>query len=137
MVSDDRSPPPLAPEAPEAEAAAPPPSEQTLQPILGDLLSSAVRRLIRRSRAELNRAARTGRQRLEERQLQRDLDHFWVRLGKSAYHLVQAGELDHPALRKAMVRIDDLEARIVALHEQQAEESADPPPDLASPRGEH
>lgn len=87
-------------------------TQTDLQPLLGDALARAVRRLMRRSRAELERAAQSGRARLELRQMNRDLDHFWIRLGKTAYHLVEAGELDHPALRKAMTRIDDLEASI-------------------------
>lgn len=86
-----------------------------LQPVLGELLSKAVRRLLYRSRDGLSQAARTGRERLELRQLQRDLDHFHVRLGKTAYHLVNAGEIDHPALRRAMERIDELEQRIDSL----------------------
>lgn len=113
------------------------PEEAAIQPILGDLLSRAVRRLVHRSRAELGRAARTGRQKLAERQLQRDLDHFWMRLGKSAYHLVHAGELDHPALRKAMTRIDDLERQLDALRSASpAEPETDPSADLAPPRGD-
>jgi len=71
-----------------------------------------MRRLVERGRFEMEKAANRGRLRLESRQLQRDRDHFWKRLGKEAYHLVEAGEVDHPALRKAMSRIDDLEERI-------------------------
>lgn len=82
-----------------------------LQP-LGDLLSRAVKRLVGRGRTELGKAAKTSRERLELRQLQKDLDHFWARLGKTSRRLVEAGEIDHPALRKAMERIDELEGRI-------------------------
>lgn len=85
---------------------------RALQPLLADALSAAVRRLVHRSRAELGKAARTGRERLELRQHQKDLDHFWARLGKTAYHLVEGGDIDHPALRKAMRRIDELELKI-------------------------
>lgn len=82
------------------------------EPVLADLLTDAVRRLVRRGRLELGRAARSGRTRLEQRQLAKDLDHFWVRLGKTAFRLVEAGEIDHPALRQAMARIEELEAQI-------------------------
>ena len=58
------------------------------------------------------RAAESGRSRLHERQLQKDLDHFWVRLGKTAFHLIEAGEIDHPALHKATNRIKSLEAEL-------------------------
>lgn len=82
-------------------------------PPLADALSAVFRRLVYRGRQEIERAATTGRQRLELRQLQRDRDQFWIRLGKTAYRLVEAGEVaEHPALRKAMARIDELEARI-------------------------
>jgi hypothetical protein len=91
--------------------------ERELQPMIGELLGKAVRRLVRRSRDELSKAAAVSRSRLALRQQQADLDHFWARLGKTAYHLVQAGEIDHPALRKAMSRIDELEAQIDALRD--------------------
>ena len=93
------------------------PDEKELQPLLGDLLGKAVRRLVRRSRDELSRAAAQQRARMALRQQQQDLDHFWARLGKTAYHLVKAGEIDHPALRKAMERIDELEAQIDAMRD--------------------
>ncbi len=88
------------------------PSPNELTPILGDLVAGALRRLVTGGRAQLRSAAQSGRRRLEQRQLDRDLEHFWMRLGKTTYHLVNAGELDHPALRKAMARIDELEDRI-------------------------
>ncbi len=98
-----------------------------LQPILGDLLGDAVRRLLRRGRTELSRAAEVSRTQLALRRQQADLAHFWARLGKTAYHLVQAGEIDHPALRKAMTRIDSLEAEIDALRAGQTAEEPLPP----------
>ena len=98
-----------------------------LQPILGDMLSHAVRRLFRRGRSELSRAAEASRAQLSLRRQQADLAHFWARLGKTAYHLVQAGEIDHPALRKAMRRIDELEAEIDALRAQRSAGEPLPP----------
>ena len=93
------------------------PAEEDLAPqAVGDVFSTLVNRLVVRGRRGIGRAARAGRTRLELRQLQRDRDAFWMRLGKTAYHLVEAGEIEHPALRKAMSRIDELEARIGALH---------------------
>ncbi|MEQ1504705.1 MAG: hypothetical protein ABMB14_20870 [Myxococcota bacterium] len=90
-------------------------SGRVLEPVLGDAVAAVIRRLVRRGRAELGRAARSGRSQLELRQAQKDLDHFWVRLGKTAFRLVEAGEIDHPALRKAIDRIDELESRIDGL----------------------
>lgn len=97
---------------------APHSATDSLQPLLADALSAAVRRLLDRSRGEIERAARSGKQRLELRQLQKDLDHFWVRLGKTAYHLVRAGELNHGDLHRAMTRIDELEAKIDELRRE-------------------
>ncbi|MCA9493778.1 MAG: hypothetical protein KC621_27790 [Myxococcales bacterium] len=88
------------------------PPRSQLEPLLGDVLRSAVRRLVGRGRSEIGKAAESGRQRLALRQHQKDLDHFWIRLGKTAFRLVEAGEIDHPALRKAIERIDELETRI-------------------------
>lgn len=102
----------------EAAASEPPPREHRAvaePPPLTDALGAVVRRLMWIGRQELTRTARTGRVRLELRQLQADRDRFWIRLGKSAYHLVEGGEIDHPALRKAMVRIDQLEGEIAEL----------------------
>ncbi len=86
-----------------------------LAPIFGDLLGGALRRLVDGGRSRLRSAAASGRRRLELRQAERDLEHFWIRLGKTTYHLVEAGEVDHPALRKAMERIDALQARIAQM----------------------
>lgn len=79
---------------------------------IGELVGQVVRRIVTRGRAELEKAAQQGRMRLELRQLQRDRDAFWIRMGKTAYRLVEGGEIDHPALRKAMKRIDELERQI-------------------------
>ncbi len=98
-----------------------------LQPILGDMLSHAMRRLLRRGRSELSRAAEASRAQLALRRQQADLAHFWVRLGKTAYHLVKAGEIDHPALRKAMRRIDELEGEIDASRASRSRDEPLPP----------
>lgn len=92
-----------------------PPRPASLEDAIGDRVGRLFRRLLSRGRAEFGRAARSGRSQLEQRQLQKDRDHFWIRLGKTAARLVEGGELDHPALRKAMSRIDEIEARIDAL----------------------
>lgn len=79
------------------------------------LLSQLMRRAARRGRREVARVADAGRQQLEMRQARSDLDAFWVRLGKTAYHLAQAGEIEHPAIDRACTRIDELTAHIDAL----------------------
>ncbi|MCB9669344.1 MAG: hypothetical protein H6736_01105 [Alphaproteobacteria bacterium] len=80
--------------------------------IVAEMLGAVVRRIVRRGRVEVERAAESSRRRLELRQLRKDRDHFWMRLGKTAQQLVLAGEIDHPALRKAMERIEAIEAEL-------------------------
>ena len=76
---------------------------------------STVKRLLARGREGLGKAAEAGRKRVLLRQLRQERQAFWVRLGKTAYRLVESGEMNHPAVRKAMVRLDALSERIVAL----------------------
>lgn len=102
-MADDEKP------VPEAKRDEPSPLETA--PI-SEALGTVVRRILDRGRHEIERAAQQGRVRLELRALQRDRDQFWIRLGKTAYRLVESGELEHPAIRKAMKRLDDLERRI-------------------------
>lgn len=90
-------------------------SPNSMSPI-GDLLATALRRAFSGGRRGVTRAAEYGRGRMEIRQLQRDRDALWIRLGKTAYHLVGDGEIeDHPALRKAIDRIEGLEQQIESL----------------------
>ncbi|MCB9664169.1 MAG: hypothetical protein H6732_08640 [Alphaproteobacteria bacterium] len=95
---------------------------------LGDVLQDALRRLVHDSRDRLLRAADDGRARLRAIQLQRDREAMWSRLGKTAYRLVEAGELDHPALAKAIGRIDAIDAELEHLRAITGElPPADPP----------
>lgn len=93
----------------------PPPDDPPRdEPPVTDLVTGLLRRAARRGRSELTKAADIGRSQIELRQARKDLQDFWVRLGKTAYRLSEAGELDHPALERARARIDALEARIMA-----------------------
>lgn len=109
---------------PDDDPSRPPPS--SLPPVLSELVAGALQRLVDGGRAGLRGAADRGRRRLERRQLERDLEQFWVRLGKTTYHLVEAGELEHPALQKAMDRIDRLQEQIRAARD---DGRVDPDPD--------
>lgn len=82
------------------------------QPPIRELLGEVVRRIAKRSRLGLRGAADNGRLRLELRQLLRDRDNFWARLGKTAWRLQESGEINHPALEKAMSRIQEIESKI-------------------------
>jgi len=94
-------------------------------PFRAEGLAGWVSDLLSRGRRGLGRAADRNRLRLEVRQLQKDRDAFWMRLGKTTFHLVDAGEIDHPAVRKAMARIADLDARIGALQARIADSDDD------------
>ena len=80
--------------------------------LVAEMVGAVVRRIVRRGRVEVERAALSSRRRLELRQLRKERDHFWIRLGKTAEQLVLAGEIDHPALRKAMARIEAIESEL-------------------------
>ena len=97
--------------------------------LFGDLF----RQLADRGRARVRRRMQGTREALELRQLRKDRDHFWVRLGKTAYRLVEAGEIDHTALRKAIERIQAIDRQIAELteraaHAERRDPVADPDP---------
>jgi hypothetical protein len=81
----------------------------------------ALTRLLTASRVRLLGAVDAGRSQFKVRALQRDLDHFWIRLGKTAWRLVESGEVHHPALDKAVERIRELEEELQALQRDQEE----------------
>jgi hypothetical protein len=90
-------------------------TDEQRDPSVADLLAQVVRRAAQRGKREIERAADAGRQQLELRQARADLEDFWIRLGKTAYRLSEAGEIEHPALDRARDRIDRLRARISEL----------------------
>jgi NADPH-dependent glutamate synthase beta subunit-like oxidoreductase len=74
----------------------------------GELLG----RLMSRGKVELEKAARRGRDQLHLRQLRNDRDVMYQKLGKEARNLLEAGEIEHPGIRKAVERISELEKRL-------------------------
>lgn len=80
---------------------------------LGDAVADLLGKILRRGRVEVERAARKGRERLALRQMRSDRDRMYAKLGKEARQLLEAGELDHPGLRRGVERIRELEARIL------------------------
>lgn len=62
--------------------------------------------------------------RVRLRTLQRDLDFFWIRLGKTAFRLAESGEIQHVGLDRTLERIQALQDEIRALNEAHAA----PPP---------
>lgn len=82
---------------------------------LGDVLQDALQKFVHEGRDRILRAADDSRALLRVRQLQRDREAMWTRLGKIAYRLTEAGEVDHPALRKAVDHVDALDREIASL----------------------
>lgn len=93
--------------------------------VLGDALGQMMRVALRRGRTELGRAAVTGRQRLELRQLRQDKKAMLRKLGAEVVRLVEAGELDHPGLVRGAERLEALNARLTELEERARAEAAD------------
>lgn len=79
---------------------------------VGEALSALFRVIARRGRQELGRAASQGRVRLDLRQLRRDRDEMYRKLGREARTLYEGGELDHPGIQRGAERIADLDLRI-------------------------
>ena len=76
--------------------------------------------LLERGQRELELAAETGRSQYELRQLQRDREILFTKLGRQVDRLVQAGELSHPTLEPSCERIRDIDARIDEIEEELA-----------------
>lgn len=80
---------------------------------VADMFAELLGKLWRRGRVEMERAARKGRERLTLRQLRGDRDRMYQKLGKEARALLEAGEIDHPGLRRGIERVRELEARLL------------------------
>ena len=96
-------------------------SERTDDPVarvsesLGKVVNSTLRFLVQQGRSGVGRSAAEGRIQLEKRQLQKDRQVMWTKLGREVCALVEAGEVSHPGLHRGAERICEIEARIEAL----------------------
>ena len=82
------------------------------------ILGALVTRASRRGSLGVEALIQSNRRRAERRQSQRELQHYWARLGKTAYHLTNAGELDHPAMHEAIRRIDSIKEDLARIQER-------------------
>ncbi len=80
--------------------------------VLGKAVLDVARVLFRQGRTRARKAAEGGRVRLDLRQLRRDRDVMYQKLGREVVHLVDGGEVSHPGLVRGVARIRELEARI-------------------------
>lgn len=79
---------------------------------VGDAVKEMFRVVAQRGREGVERVAADGRVRLELRQLKKDRDALYEKLGREVVRLVEAGEVDHPGLRKGADRVAEILARI-------------------------
>lgn len=133
--------PPGGPDGEGAGGADPPRAEAEgvraplLDPALRDMAVDLLGKLFRRGRVEVEKAARKGRERLTLRQLRSDRDRMYQKLGKEARNLLEAGELDHPGIRKGVERIAELERRLQELEDELRNLGLDPGADEAGEGG--
>ncbi|MFN7144670.1 MAG: hypothetical protein ACK4YP_12910 [Myxococcota bacterium] len=93
---------------------------------LGEMFSELLGKLWRRGRVEMEKAARKGRERLTLRQLRADRDRMYQKLGKEARQLLEAGDIDHPGLRRGVERVRELEARLLEAEDAVRASGGDP-----------
>lgn len=116
------------PGSPEASGTEEPTEEQPRPPrlesaggqersALGDAFAELLRGVLRRGRVEVERAAEGARYRLDLRQLRRDRDVMYQKLGREVRALLEGGELQHPGLARGLARIRELEQRIAEVEE--------------------
>ncbi len=96
--------------------------------VLGEAFGQAMRVAIRRGRSEVERAASTGRHRLQLRQLKADRDAMLRKIGLEVLRLVEAEEVQHPGLLRSAQRVAELDAVLADLELQRlrAGEEEDP-----------
>lgn len=85
--------------------------DSTQEPI-GDALASVMRMVFERGQSRAGALAADGRGRLELRQLKKDRDAMYRKLGREVRRLLEAGEIDHPGIRRGVERIVGVEDRI-------------------------
>lgn len=95
-------------------------NEEELNP-----LDAFLRSFVDHGRRSMLEMARQGQSHMRHMATRRELDDMWLRLGKVAYRLAEAGELSHPAVLKATERIKALES---SLHQLEAHEDTVPTP---------
>ena len=91
------------------------PRQAAVSDSLSQVVSGALRFLLHQGRQGVEWSASEGKNQLERRQLLRDRQAMWLKLGREVCALVEAGEVDHPGLLKGAERIRLLEAKIEAV----------------------
>jgi hypothetical protein len=68
--------------------------------------------LLDKMKASADQAATKAKEGVQEVQTKRELSQAYGELGKTAYELIQKGELSHPELSQAAGQITELKARL-------------------------
>jgi len=100
-----------------------------VDPALVEAVGGIVGRMLKVGLGEAEKAARKGRDRLALRQLRNDRDRMYTKLGKEARQLLEAGEIDHPGLRRGVERLRELEERLVAAEDAARAAGLEPGPE--------
>ncbi len=103
---------------------------------MSEMLADILGKLWRRGRLEVEKAARKGRERLTLRHHRADRDRMYMKLGKEARQLLEAGELDHPGIRRGIERIRELEAKLLEAEDAVRARGGDPAEDAGQEAGE-
>lgn len=116
-VQPTPAPEPAQDEAAEAPPGATPPEPDGPRPTgLSHLLGA----LARRGREELERAASQTRVRLDLRQLRRDREAMYAKVGREVRALLEGGEIQHPGLSRGVDRIREIEKKIADVESEMA-----------------
>jgi hypothetical protein len=81
---------------------------------MSKVVSGALRFLLDKGRQGVEWSASEGKNQMEKRQLLKDRQAMWEKLGREVCALVEGGEVDHPGLRRGAERIRQIEAKIEA-----------------------
>ena len=78
-----------------------------------------MRFLLEQGKSGVEWSTSEGRIQLEKRQLLKDRQAMWAKLGREVCALAEGGEIEHPGLLRGAQRILDIDARIEALGSQE------------------
>ncbi len=85
--------------------------------------------LFDRGRRELERAASTTRVRLDLRQLRKDREAMYQKLGREVRSLLEGGEIQHPGLQRGVERIAELDRKITQVESDMSLAGIPPEPE--------
>ena len=93
--------------------------------LLGTLLGG----VMDRGKRELERMASGTRVRLDLRQLRKDRDVMYQKLGRETRALLEGGEIQHPGLARGLERILELDRKITAVEAEMSMAGLSPEPE--------